>query len=489
MARVAMLGMTVLLAATAACSGSAADVSKDGGRAAPVTLRLGTNDGPGRLAADDILAFAERVRASSGGTLLVEPVWQAAGRQQQDWDQAVARLVVQGELDLALVPTRAWDTEGVTTLRALQAPFLLTSPDAVTEVVSGELADELMSGLAAVDVTGLALVPESLRRVYSFGSPVLHPTDLDGSVVRAPTSEMTAALFAAFGAGVDDPLGDAFGQRVRDGEIAAAESSMDFTSSLPAPTTVTADLVLFPKINVLVIGDEVLEALDEDQRAVLRTAAEDTRDAAAHRDPAEAGAAARFCAGGGRVALAGPAGLAEFRRAAAPVYAELDRDAQASRLVQQLRQIAERSPAPPSLPGCGPVGVEPAYPSPALAQGAFPEGTFRTQMTQQELLDAGVDAGAAGDLAGINDLRFQGGRWHHSIRSADPSEDCGGPYDVVSGRLEVRISDCGGVNGVLFSAAWRLDGAELTFEDVRSETDPQPFADAVWGGRTWQRIG
>ena len=42
---------------------------------------------------------------------------------------------------------------------------------------------------------------------------------------------------------------------------------------------------------------------------------------------------------------------------------------------------------------------------------------------------------------------------------------------------------------VLFSAAWRLDGAELTFEDVRSETDPQPFADVVWGGRTWQRIG
>ena len=30
-----------------------------------------------------------------------------------------------GELEMGLIPARAWDTEGVTSLRALHAPFLV----------------------------------------------------------------------------------------------------------------------------------------------------------------------------------------------------------------------------------------------------------------------------------------------------------------------------------------------------------------------------
>jgi hypothetical protein len=64
-----------------------------------------------------------------------------------------------------MIPARAWDTEGVTSLRALHAPFLVTSDELVAEIVDGELADELLAGLEDVGVTGLALLPEGLRHL------------------------------------------------------------------------------------------------------------------------------------------------------------------------------------------------------------------------------------------------------------------------------------------------------------------------------------
>ena len=59
-----------------------------------------------------------------------------------------------------MIPSRAWDTEGVTTLQAINTPFLITSDSLLAEVVSGPLADDMMSGLDDIGVVGLALLPE-----------------------------------------------------------------------------------------------------------------------------------------------------------------------------------------------------------------------------------------------------------------------------------------------------------------------------------------
>jgi TRAP-type C4-dicarboxylate transport system substrate-binding protein len=120
----AALAVTVTMAATA-CSGSEAG-AKAGGPATPVVLRIGTDDFQGRPAADQIEEFVRQVAALSDGQIEIEPVWHAAG-DGPDWDQRVARLVVGGELDMGMIPARSWDTEGVTTLRALNTPFLVTS--------------------------------------------------------------------------------------------------------------------------------------------------------------------------------------------------------------------------------------------------------------------------------------------------------------------------------------------------------------------------
>src|SRR5262245_29187544 len=78
-----------------------------------VTLRVGTDDVPGRPAADQIQEFARAVAERGDGSIVVEPAWHAAG-DTANWDQHVARLVTSGELEMGLIPSRAWDTEGVT---------------------------------------------------------------------------------------------------------------------------------------------------------------------------------------------------------------------------------------------------------------------------------------------------------------------------------------------------------------------------------------
>ena len=103
--------------------------------AVTLTLRIGTDDEPGRPAADQIEEFARSVADRSSGAIVVEPVWHAAG-DTPDWDQQVSRLVTSGELEMGLIPSRAWDTEGVTTLRALNAPFLVTRDELVTEIIT-----------------------------------------------------------------------------------------------------------------------------------------------------------------------------------------------------------------------------------------------------------------------------------------------------------------------------------------------------------------
>lgn len=485
MRRALVLGVATVLVAGTACGG--ADRSKAGGDPRPVTLRIGTDDEPGRPAAEVISDFARRVHALSGGQLVVEPVWKAVGQDVEDWDQAVARLLVGGELDLALVPARAWDTEGVASLRALQAPHLLTTSEAVGQVVTSDLAPELMSGLEAVGVTGLALVPEGLRYLFAFDEPVLRPTDLRGSVVRAPTSAMTAALFAALGAGVDDLPGEAFSRRVGDGTVTAAESSFAFAGTLPAPSTVTGDLVLFPKVDALVVGRDVLADLAPEQRQVLRRAAVATRDAAVRSARSEAEAATRFCANGGTVVLAGAQRLAAFRRAAAPVHAQLRQDPVTRRLLDRIREVVAGAPAPVAVAPCAPTPVGVAASS---ASGTtFPEGTYRAAMSGQALLAAGVDPGGAEAFDGVNDLRFRDGRWHHDTHGEKPDDDCGGTYSVAAGRLVVRLAGCGNVvDGVLFSAGWKMEGSRLTFQELRSKIDPQSFVDATWGGQPWEKI-
>ena len=358
--------MTLAVVTLLAAAGCAAPAENPSGTNPPVTeppateqsktLRIATDDDPDRPGAAQIEEFARQVKELSGGKLLIEPVWKAVGHDKDDWDQAVAQAVTAGDFEMALVPARAWDTQGVDAFAALHAPFLVTSNSMLAKVTEPAVADEMLAGLEKAGVSGLALFPEATRTLFSFRGPLLKPADLAGMAVRAPRSDTTYELLKAFGATPDDLVGQAFPDGIAAGNIAAAESSFAFADTLPEPTTATGNLTLYPKVNSLVINIKVSSALSETRLQNLKDAAAATRTWAVGAMTSVADDAAAFCRSGGTVVTATDAELAAFKSAGEAVYAKLEADPETKNRIARIRELAAGEPAPGTIRPCGPGG-------------------------------------------------------------------------------------------------------------------------------------
>src|SRR5215210_8633280 len=136
-----VLAGAALCVVMAAC-GSRSD--KSGGDAALTTLRMATIEDKGAPFTENVEEFARQVEDLSGGKLRVKIVWGAEvallGAPGPRPEQDVAALIQKGELDLGLIPARAWDELGVSSLQALQAPFLVSTEELVEDVLQSEVA-------------------------------------------------------------------------------------------------------------------------------------------------------------------------------------------------------------------------------------------------------------------------------------------------------------------------------------------------------------
>jgi C4-dicarboxylate-binding protein DctP len=483
-----LLGILVL--GVTGCAGEGDD--KAGGSGAPVTLRIGHSDPRGDPASDAIEEFARRVGTLSEGKIRIRPVWQAAGVSVTQSNQRVARLVVSGELDLGMIASGAWDTEGVTTLRALQAPFLISTDEMLDAVVASDLSGSLLGGLEKVGVEGLALIPEALRHPVGFGRALRSTADFAGVGIRAPRSNTTYALLRAVGAQPADLTFEQAASAIHAGKVRGAESSFLHLGSLPAPGIVTANVVFFPKVNTLVANAERFDELTAEQQEILRDAAEQTLRYVVDTRTHEVDAARQACRSGAELVIASAADVAALRRAAEPVYADLERDPTTKELIAAIRGLT-RARAPASAASCGRRRAAPT-PSATAGGGAkptIPEGAYRAEITFDEMVARGVDPGTASTNGGIMTLTLDGGRWRHSTRGLRGA--CTGRYSYSGKRvafLADDIPDCGSARGLVwFSAVWSLHDGSLRFTRVRAgEGDTDLFARALWGSEPWRKV-
>jgi TRAP-type C4-dicarboxylate transport system substrate-binding protein len=405
--RAAVLVATLALLATSCGASDAPATIKAGGAAAPQVLTMGTDDWPGRPAADQVEEFARRVESLSDGELRIEPVWRA-GDHEPEWDQRVARKVVSGELDLGNVPTRAWDTEGVTSLRALNAPFLVTSDELLDAVVVSEVAEDMLAGLDQVGVVGLALLPESLRHPFGFAAPLLGPDDYAGGVIRAPHSATAQAMFAAFGADTTDAEQDP-----------ATQLGMESQFGLDVQGTATGNVTFYPKVESMVINAEVFDGLSERHRQVLVEAATSTRDWVIDTRTSDLETATAFCEEGGAIVLASDEELAALQDAVAPVYDELEADEQTRAQIEAIRALGHTVAASAAEPApCGePAAVAGSGEADTDAEDAAAKdhsainGIYRWEFTREELEAAALPDGNVDGNTGVWTNWFQDGRW------------------------------------------------------------------------------
>ena len=333
---------------------------------AALTLSLAIANGQGEPSQPAIDAFIEQVSELSDGTLAIEPFYDAGNATEEGFEQGVALLVERGEVDLGLNASRAWDLAGVTSLQALQAPFLITDGDLAAAVATSDIAERALAGMADQGVVGLTLWPEDLRHPFAFDAqkPYLGPDDFAGATILVQPSALSRSLITTLG-------GTLYVDGDREADAAAgllqgAESGLLQGHTLPGRPTATGDVTFYPKFQVISANSARFDALTAEQQDVLRAAAAETQRLTIAASTSEADAAAAWCANGGTIALAGEArGIAAFEAAAAPLYAsQQDPLTAEARSPTSGRSRPPPSPPPPSWPADqGPraqrAGIEP----------------------------------------------------------------------------------------------------------------------------------
>ena len=140
--------------------------------AKPITLRLVVYDNQGSPSEPYVLEFIDQVKTLSGGSIVVEPTWNAGAQSSPGTEPDVIKAVLAAKYDLGLVASRAWDTEKVTSFQALQAPFLINNDALAIAVATSDIAKQMLDSLSPAGAVGLAGVVGAAEVVVGAGGVV-----------------------------------------------------------------------------------------------------------------------------------------------------------------------------------------------------------------------------------------------------------------------------------------------------------------------------
>ena len=395
--------MAVALTATAtACGGSGGDKAGGEVEGEPIALTLATHD---RLYAHE--SFAEAVRRLSGGSVRID-VRNNWRDLESDYERGIVRDVRAGRVNLGIVGVRVWDTIGVDSFRALIAPFLVNTYELERRVLESSTASHALGGVEEAGVVGIAVLPGALRRPLGFSRPLIDLSDYRATAFGIRPGGVARATLRSLGANAKDY---AAGQTADlDGAELDLPTLADNGYDLQA-RALTANVVLWPRIQTVVMNRAAFEALTSDQQDVLRRAGREAlwpELARIERD--EVRALALVCEHGSMALVnASPAQRSGLAAAVRPVYELLERDPDTLDGVEAISRI--RADLPPYSGGVRCSGGVAFGSGTGRASGL--EGRWRVVWTREELIAAGIVPKNAAELAaasgGIGE--FRGGRF------------------------------------------------------------------------------
>jgi TRAP-type transport system periplasmic protein len=392
-ARLATVALAVIAAVVAGgCGGGGGSGDKAGGSGEPVVLRMANAYGDLQTA-PVVEQFVSQVKARSGGSLRVQ-VTSRWGDYADDAEQQVVRAVAAGKADLGWAGARVFDTMGVPSFQALQAPMLIDSYALEQAVVASDMPGQMLQGLDKVGVRGLGVLPDSLRKPVAVRHPVLGVGDWRGITFGTLKSQGQAQAIRSLGATPMEVFRRSRNEALLDGRLQGLEMDLFVYEHggpvQPAPY-VTANVTLWPQMDVLFANPDRLGRLTEQQRGWLQQAAQDAAGRVAALADRDAQSLKNACRSGARFANASPADLAALRGAFASVYASLERDPQTKAFIERIQALkrSTSAEAPLAIPaGC--TGTAPQQP--AASAGTAPadlNGTYRYLLTKEDARKVG----------------------------------------------------------------------------------------------------
>lgn len=460
-----VLGAALVLAACGSSDDDAGDAAatlddpsgEDAGT--PVTLLMASPyDDPGWNYTPAVGHFVDTIEAMSGGGIAVEMIW-AYGDFEPDAEQQIVAAVAAGEVELAWVGTRVFDTLGVNTFQALHAPLLVDSYELQEAILTSDVPGQMLAGLDNIDVAGLAILAGGLRKPIAVDGPLLGPDDYAGATIQAFRSQTQAETVMALGATPTDVGPGDRDAGLYGGEIQGIENTLrafvarDMAWYVPY---VTANVNLWPETQVLLVNPDTLAALSDEQAGWLRDAAADAAARSADLHDGDSVLVAEACDQGGRFAEASESELAALRDAVGPVYTLLESDSVTAELIVQISFLKEAVSAEPLAIPDGCTGEASAVAAPGEGSPALPPGTYTTgDMTVEEMAATAEAAGFDADEAeasaqedGVQSFAVtvtitEEGRWQELCsENGGPARPCHSATIEVDGDRVVLSWDC-----------------------------------------------
>ncbi len=465
------------------------------GASRAVTLRLAIVEYPGRPGALLAERYARRVNALSHGSVRIDVVsWRARSEQATPIRRVEAgaiRAVRTGDVQLGLLPSHAFERQGVRTLRVLQAPFVITSLEQAARVAKSPVSARLQAGLEPISLTGLGLVPEGLYRPFGFLKPLLVPGDFAGVTIRADSSRATRDVLRSFGAHPVDLDVRVSETAVYSGFANDAEIVPRADDTFPRLAYTADDVVLFPKMAVVVASSQAFERLRPDQRSALKRAAADLAGPTG-AVAAERAAATAFCAAGGTAVAAPKSALRALRARTAPLITALRRDPSTARLLagieRQLPRGGETTQPCVANEGLPPIQrVFDDVPRAVFNASMPPEGSYRRAFTATQLRAAGAGEAEIERNEGVTTITFYDEPYRFVVEWQGGNRvPCRGGLDLANTFVQLDWyprTPCSGSLGLTWVPAGNGD---LTITALDPSTEPDWLERAYRG--TWKLV-
>ena len=461
MAVPAFLAAAVLLVGAAACS-QANGLDKSGG-SPPVRLTFANSDADlGALPA--VQYFLDRVKQLSGGQLQID-VRSSWGGGAPGYEPGVLRDVRGGKADLAWLGTRVFDTVGVRSFQALNAPLLVDSYALEMAVLRSRLPADMLAGLRPIRLVGLAVLADKLRKPFGTKHFLLKPSDYAGLVFRTYDSDVQERAVRALGARPSDVGWAGLYDALKSGTLQGTETDLrSYTGGADAAVApyATVNVNLWPRTTALVANASRFAKLTRRQQGWLKQAAADAATYSISTLHGDEQLLAESCEQGARPRFASAQDLALLWATFSPVYTAIERDPQTRSMIATIESFKHSiHPEKLNVPAACRTAVKSA--KTAARSSPFPEGVYRFSMNRTDILQALPTATQhwIRNVLGVFTWTFANGLvTMHQQADYPPDTFWKGRYTVRGNLFIVHWSPCQGCPPVE-KVRWAFDGKAL----------------------------
>ncbi len=445
------IGITVALV-TAACTSAGADKA-GGSKTKVVVLTLADVEGN----SSTVQPLADAVKALSDGTLQIqiELNWRTGDPQNEG---GLIKDVEQGKADLGVVPIRAFDTVGIDSFQAMQAPFLINGYALERQILNSDIPAKMLEGLSPAGLVGLAVLPGDLRKPLGLTRALVSASDYQGARVGIRLGKVAEATMRALGAtAVAYVPGDT---STLDGMEAHLDTIAGNHYDRNA-TELTGNVNFWPKASAVFISRRAFGALSPQQQAWLREAGPRSLSQwpVCPSEKCDSGGRDILCNRGLTLESATSGEMVQLRQEVQPVYDDLERSAQTRAFIDEITTMRDGIGDTPDAvsPCAGSSGSDKTTTVTPL------DGTWEVSITRKELLAAGI-ADPGEDIPenyGHFTLKFDRGDFEITAATAGGSDY--GTYQVDGNTLTITVTG-GCCAGEVWSMIWSVYRDQLTFK-------------------------